>query len=71
MRMRTGWVAVTAVVVAVGAAGCSQQGSTQNADQAATIVASTDVWGSVAGAVAGDHASVTSILDSAVDDPHS
>ena len=38
---------------------------------AATVVASTDVWGSVAGAVAGDHATVTSILDSAVDDPHS
>jgi zinc/manganese transport system substrate-binding protein len=71
MLMRAGLVAVTAVVVAVGAAGCSQQESTQNDNQAATVVASTDVWGSVVGAVAGDHASVTSILDSAVDDPHS
>ncbi len=53
------------------AAGCSQQGSTQSGPRAASVVASTDVWGSVAGAVAGDHAAVTSILDSAVDDPHS
>ena len=36
-----------------------------------TVVASTDVWGSVASAVAGDHATVTSILTSAVADPHS
>ena len=71
--MRPGFAAVaavSAVVVAVGAAGCSQHGSTHNENDAATVVASTDVWGSVAGAVAGDHATVTSILDSAVDDPH-
>jgi zinc/manganese transport system substrate-binding protein len=69
--MRAGLVAVTVAAVAVGAAGCSQQGSTQDANGAATVVASTDVWGSVAGAVAGGDATVTSILDSAVDDPHS
>jgi zinc/manganese transport system substrate-binding protein len=66
--MRAGFAAVSAVVVV---AGCSQQGSTQNDNAAATVLASTGVWGSVAGAVAGDHATVTSILDSAVDDPHS
>ena len=72
--MRPGFAAVaavSAVVVAVGTAGCSQHGSTHNENDAAAVVASTDVWGSVAGAVAGDHATVTSILDSAVDDPHS
>ena len=39
--------------------------------QAPTVVASTDVWGSVAQAVAGDHAKVTSIITSASADPHS
>ena len=34
-------------------------------------MASTDVWGSVASAVAGDHATVKSIVTSAADDPHS
>jgi zinc/manganese transport system substrate-binding protein len=35
------------------------------------VVASTGVWGSVAQAVAGDHAKVTSIITSASADPHS
>ena len=52
--MRAGFAAV-AVVTAVVVAGCSQQGSTQNEHAAAIVVASTDVWGSVASAVAGDH----------------
>ena len=69
--MRASLAAVTAVTVAVGAAGCSQQGSPQEEHGTANVVASTDVWGSVAGAVAGGHATVTSILDSAIDDPHS
>ncbi|HJT93867.1 MAG TPA: zinc ABC transporter substrate-binding protein, partial [Mycobacterium sp.] len=38
---------------------------------AASVVASTDVWGSVASAVAGDHAAVKSIVTSTVEDPHS
>lgn len=36
-----------------------------------TVVASTDVWGSVARAVAGDYATVDAILTSSTDDPHS
>ncbi|MGZ5363331.1 MAG: metal ABC transporter solute-binding protein, Zn/Mn family [Mycobacterium sp.] len=63
--------AVTAVTVAVGAAGCTQQESSQPDHGAASVVASTDVWGSVAGAVAGDHAAVTSIMSGTVADPHS
>jgi zinc/manganese transport system substrate-binding protein len=56
-----------------GVAACSQQPteSHEHHDGTATVVASTDVWGSVAGAVAGDHATVKSIVTSAVDDPHS
>ena len=38
---------------------------------AATVVASTDVWGSVARAVTGGHVAVTSILTGAQTDPHS
>lgn len=36
-----------------------------------TVVATTDVWGSIASAVAGDHSTVHSILTSAAADPHS
>jgi zinc/manganese transport system substrate-binding protein len=56
-----------------GVAGCTQQpqDSHEHHDAAATVVASTDVWGSVASAVAGGHATVKSIVTSAVDDPHS
>lgn len=39
--------------------------------RAAGVVASTDVWGSVARAVTGRHATVTSILSGADTDPHS
>jgi zinc/manganese transport system substrate-binding protein len=69
--MRAGFAAMTAVVVAIGAAGCSQQESSPSSHGTATVVASTDVWGSVAGAVAGDHAAVTSIMSGTVADPHS
>ncbi len=67
--MRPIVVAAAAVVVAIGLAGCSQDKNA--ATHGPTVVASTDVWGSVAQAVVGDHGTVTSILNSAVDDPHS
>ncbi|MET0758166.1 MAG: zinc ABC transporter substrate-binding protein [Mycobacterium sp.] len=51
-------------------AGCGGGGETAQPRQA-TVVASTGVWGSVAGAVAGGHAAVDSILDGAAADPHS
>jgi zinc/manganese transport system substrate-binding protein len=65
----------TAVVMALGVgllAGCTQQHGTDDHQHGTTsVVASTDVWGSVASAVTGDHATVKSIVNSAVDDPHS
>ena len=64
-------VAVVAVGVAATACGQDQAQPEQHQHEKATVVASTDVWGSVASAVAGDHATVNSILKSAVDDPHS
>src|SRR4029078_7802449 len=73
--MRAIWTAV-AVAMGVdwpaGTASCSQQHAPDDHQHGmTTIVASTDVWGSVASAVTGDHATVKSIVNSAVDDPHS
>ena len=54
------------------AAGCSSGPSQRQASsQRLNVVASTSVWGAVAGAVAGNHAQVKSIVTSAVGDPHS
>ena len=69
--MRASFAVATAVAVAIGAAGCTQQESSQPDHGTPTVVASTDVWGSVAGAVAGDHATVMSIVSGTVADPHS
>jgi zinc/manganese transport system substrate-binding protein len=64
-------VALSVGLVA-GVTGCGQdQAPSEHQDGTTTVVASTDVWGSVATAVTGDHATVKSILSSAVDDPHS
>lgn len=48
--------------------GCGVAGSAHL--QGSTVLASTDVWGSVAHAVAGRHVSVKSILSGATIDPH-
>jgi zinc/manganese transport system substrate-binding protein len=64
----------TAVAVAMGVglvAGCTQHAADDHQHGTASVVASTDVWGSVASAVTGEHATVKSIVNSAVDDPHS
>ncbi|WP_234835057.1 metal ABC transporter solute-binding protein, Zn/Mn family [Mycolicibacterium stellerae] len=62
--------AVGLTVAALAAAGCSQDAPGHDRD-AVSIVASTDVWGSVASAVAGTHASVKSIESGPSADPHS
>ncbi len=56
------------VAAAFALSACS---SDANSDGKVTIVASTNVWGSVATAVAGDDASVVSIIDEPDADPHS
>ncbi|WP_101951681.1 metal ABC transporter solute-binding protein, Zn/Mn family [Mycobacterium sp. 3519A] len=53
-----------------GMTGCSQ-GNKAASDHRPSVVASTNVWGSVARAVAGDHASVQAIISNPADDPHS
>lgn len=61
-------LAVGVVVAGLAAlTGCG--GATR--PRAATVVASTDVWGSVASAVTGRHVAVKSILSGADTDPHS
>ena len=64
--------AAATVVLAASLSGCSGgQGGGGGGNGTPTVVASTDVWGSVAQAVAGDHVKVTSIINSAAADPHS
>jgi zinc/manganese transport system substrate-binding protein len=56
-----------------GVVGCSSDHNAASDHQNATasVVASTNVWGSVASAVVGDHASVKAIISNPADDPHS
>lgn len=72
MRWAEGAGAV-GVALAVGAFGLSGCGSTRDSARGGppAVVASTDVWGSVAQAVAGDDARVSSIVTSGSADPHS
>ena len=61
----------TALTLAVGvAAGCSSDDGGTTADGKVSVVASTNVWGSVAQAVGGEHAEVTSLYTSPDGDPH-
>jgi zinc/manganese transport system substrate-binding protein len=71
--MRAIWAATAAIALTVGVAGCSQDRASNTGQQSGTpsVVASTDVWGSVASAVTGDHLKVKSILTSSSADPHS
>lgn len=58
-----------AAIAAIALAGCSAPPADD--DGSVHIVASTDVYGSIAEAVAGDLATVTSLISSAAQDPHS
>lgn len=62
-------IAASAVLLA----GCSGATNAENGADGADkvqVVASTNVYGSIAEAVGGDHVAVTSIIDSAAQDPH-
>ena len=71
MRRTAIRLAVGLAVVALIAAGCGQGTPSDDDHPAVTVVASTAVWGSVASAVAGQHASVKSIETGVAADPHS
>lgn len=65
-------IAGLAAVLAAGTlAGCAKDSRDTERTGPPSVVASTDVWGSVAQAVAGDDARVTSIITSGSADPHS
>ncbi|WP_382308904.1 metal ABC transporter solute-binding protein, Zn/Mn family [Herbiconiux sp. UC225_62] len=68
----TSALAASAAALVLGLAGCSADSSAETADASTgiRIVASTNVYGSLAEAVGGDFASVTSIIDSPDKDPH-
>jgi zinc/manganese transport system substrate-binding protein len=68
-RSRRSTVAMfaAALLTTVGLAGCADDG----ADGSISVVASTNVWGSVVEAVAGPDADVTSIISDPSADPHS
>lgn len=72
---RTGRTALAALALATiatfGLGACAATTSNTGPDGRITIVASTTVWGSVAAAVAGEHADVTSIIADPSADPHS
>jgi zinc/manganese transport system substrate-binding protein len=65
-------LAASAAALALGLAGCSSGTAAETADagDGIRIVASTNVYGSLAEAVGGEFASVTSIIDSPDKDPH-
>ncbi|MEO8528660.1 MAG: zinc ABC transporter substrate-binding protein [Pseudolysinimonas sp.] len=58
------------VLIAVGLAGCSPAAD-PSADRVVTVVASTNVYGSIAQALAGSGVEVTTIIDDPTADPHS
>lgn len=64
-RVAAGLVAVLA------AAGCGSSGAASAPDGKLAVVASTNVWGSVARAIGGDAVSVTSLISGESADPHS
>ncbi|MDH6243704.1 zinc ABC transporter substrate-binding protein [Mycobacterium sp. OTB74] len=66
MKWTTAAVLTIAAVLTASACGSHDQSGTGT-----KVVATTSVWGSVASAVAGQHADVKAILTSPVDDPHS
>ncbi len=69
-RMRA-VVAATAMATAVALTGAACSGNTGPAAPGKlNVIASTDVWGAVASAVAGDKAGVRSIYTSPDGDPH-
>lgn len=67
---RTTQAAAVGLALMVGVAGCGSNRQSAHAG-APAVVASTDVWGSVAKAITGDDAAVSSIITSGSADPHS
>src|SRR5882757_9668655 len=67
-RVRPLALAATVVAIGLALAGCS--GSAGDPPAGIQVVASTDVYGSLASTIGGAQASVTSIIDDPAKDPH-
>ncbi|MCE5288546.1 MAG: zinc ABC transporter substrate-binding protein [Nocardiaceae bacterium] len=67
-RFRIGFVVVLASISALAMTGCSNNTADNGRPQ---VVATTNVWGAIAAAVAGDDATVTSLITDPSADPHS
>ncbi len=76
MAVRIHWLATTPIIstvaltVLLGVTGCGSTDQQASGSDRLTVVTSTDVWGSVARAVAGDAADVKSIINDPSADPH-
>ncbi|MGH3974061.1 MAG: metal ABC transporter solute-binding protein, Zn/Mn family [Pseudonocardiaceae bacterium] len=72
MAFHIRWSAVSAIAVTMlfGIAACGATDQQSGGNERLTVVASTDVWASVARAVAGDAAEVKSIINDPSADPH-
>ncbi len=68
--MNAAAIGLSAVVLTMGISACGAEKAV-GTHEMPSVVASTDVWGSVAHAIAGDHAKVTSIISGTAADPHS
>ncbi len=68
--MNAAAIGLSAVVLTVGISACGAEQAV-GTQIIPSVVASTDVWGSVAHSIAGDHAKVTSIISGTAADPHS
>ncbi|GAA3936016.1 metal ABC transporter solute-binding protein, Zn/Mn family [Microbacterium soli] len=63
-------IALTAASV-IALSGCSSAAPAKSTDGTVQIVASTNVYGSLAAVIGGDRVTVTSLIDSTAKDPHS
>lgn len=68
-RFRLSVALASAAALAVGLTACGADSGPQDTDHP-VVVASTDVWASVASAVGGDNADVTALFDTPGGDPH-
>jgi zinc/manganese transport system substrate-binding protein len=71
IRAAAGLALGTGLIAGVTACGQHNEAASGHQHATASVVASTNVWGSVASAVTGNHASVKSIISNPADDPHS
>jgi zinc/manganese transport system substrate-binding protein len=71
MRLNTPALVGTIAISALALAGCSSSAPAADDTAGISVIASTNVYGSIAEAIGGDLVTVTSLITSAAQDPHS